>query len=46
MLSNNEGKNVITILEMNIFSRFGIISDGGSHFCNKSFRMFLEKYDV
>ncbi|WMV18842.1 hypothetical protein MTR67_012227 [Solanum verrucosum] len=42
VLPNNEGKNVTTFLKKNIFSRFGtpraIISDGGSHFCNKLFR--------
>ena len=40
-LSNNEGKSVTAFLKKNIFSRFGtpraIISDGGSHFCNKLF---------
>ena len=37
-------------LKKNIFSRFGtaraIISDGGSHFCNKFFKGLLEKYGV
>ena len=40
-LANNEGKSVTTFLKRNIFSRFGapraIISDGGSHFCDKFF---------
>ena len=37
-------------LKENIFSRFGIpkaiISDGGSHFCNKPFENLLTKYGV
>ena len=40
-LSDNEGKRVVSFLKKNIYSRFGvprtIISDGGSHFCNKVF---------
>ncbi|KAL6335089.1 hypothetical protein AAG906_026469 [Vitis piasezkii] len=35
---------------LNIFSRFGvpkaIISDGGTHFCNKPFETLLAKYEV
>ena len=46
----NEGKSVTVFLQKNIFSRFGtprvIISDGGSHFCNKLFKGILEKYGV
>ena len=49
-LANNEGKSVTTFLKKNIFSRFiiprAIISDGGSHFCNKLFKGLLEKYGV
>ena len=49
-LQNNEGKSVIAFLKKNIFSRFGtpmaIISDGGSHFCNKLFKGLLKKYGV
>ena len=41
-LANNEGKSVTTFLKMNIFSHFGtprdIISDRGSHFCNRLFK--------
>ena len=49
-LANNEGKSVTAFLKKNIFSRFGtpraIITDGGSHFCNKLFKVLLEKYGV
>ena len=49
-LSNYEGKSITAFLKKNIFSRFGIpraiISDGGSHFCNKSFKELLDKYGV
>ena len=41
---------VLEFLKENIFSRFGvpkvIISDGGSHFCNKPFENLLAKYGV
>ena len=41
---------VLKFLMENIFSRFGvpkaIISDGGSHFCNKPFESLLTKYGV
>ena len=41
---------VLKFLKENIFSRFGvpkaIISDGGSHFCNKPFESLLAKYGV
>ena len=41
---------VLKFLKENIFSRFGvpkaIISDGGSHFCNKPFENLLSKYGV
>lgn len=49
-LADNEGKRVVAFLKKIIFSRFGvprkIISDGGSHFCNKVFRAALTKYGV
>ncbi|RVW76984.1 Transposon Ty3-I Gag-Pol polyprotein [Vitis vinifera] len=41
---------VLKFLKENIFSRFGvpkaIISDGGTHFCNKPFEALLAKYGV
>ena len=43
-------KAVLKFLKENIFSRFGvlkvIISDRGSHFCNKPFENLLSKYGV
>ncbi|XP_060177803.1 uncharacterized protein LOC132607738 [Lycium barbarum] len=49
-LPNNEGRSVTAFLKRVIFSRFGtpraIISDGGSHFCNRLFKTLLEKYGV
>nr|CAN71407.1 hypothetical protein VITISV_031030 [Vitis vinifera] len=46
----NDHKVVLKFLKENIFSRFGvpkaIISDGGTHFCNKPFEAFLAKYGV
>ena len=43
-------KAMLKFLKDNIFSRFGvpkaIISDGGSHFCNKPFENLLSKYGV
>ena len=43
-------KVVLKFLKENIFFRFGvpkaIISDGGSHFCNKPFENLLSKYSV
>ena len=48
VLSNNEGKSVTAFLKKNISSRFitprAIISDGGSHFCDKLFKGLLDKY--
>lgn len=48
-LSNNKGKSVTISLKKYIFSRFGtraLISDGGSHFCNRLFSTFLSNYGV
>jgi hypothetical protein len=49
-LPTNDAKAVIKFLRRNIFSRYGtpraIISDGGSHFCNKQFEITLSKYGV
>ena len=46
----NNHKVVIGFLKSNIVSRFGfpraIISDGGTHFCNKSFKTLLTKYSI
>ncbi|XP_070021501.1 uncharacterized protein [Nicotiana sylvestris] len=49
-LPNNEARCVTTFLKKNIFTRFStpraILSDGGSHFCNKAFVGLHEKYGV
>ncbi|XP_070039558.1 uncharacterized protein [Nicotiana tomentosiformis] len=49
-LPSNDAKGVIGFLRKNIFTRFGtpraIISDGGTHFCNRSFAKLLEKYGI
>ena len=41
---------VLKFLKQNIFLRFGvpktIISDGGTHFCNKPFETLIAKYEV
>ena len=46
----NDHRVVLKFLKENIFSRFGvpkaIISDGGTHFCNKPFETLLAKYRV
>ena len=46
----NDHRVVLKFLKENIFSRFGvpkaIISDGGSHFCNKPFENLMAKYGV
>ncbi|XP_031266005.1 uncharacterized protein LOC116124425, partial [Pistacia vera] len=49
-LPTNDARVVINFVRKNIFSRFGvpraIISDGGSHFCNKQMDALLSKYGV
>ena len=46
----NDHRIVLKFLKENIFSRFGvpkaIISDRGTHFCNKQFETLLAKYGV
>ena len=46
----NDHRVLLKFLKANIFSRFGvpkaIISDGGSHFCNKPFKNLVTKYGV
>ena len=46
----NDYRVVLKFLKANIFSRFGvpkaIISDGGSHLCNKPFENLMAKYGV
>ncbi|XP_070013385.1 uncharacterized protein [Nicotiana sylvestris] len=49
-LPNNEARSVVAFLKKNIFISFGtpraIISDGGSHFCNKAFDTLLSNGQV
>ena len=46
----NDHRVVVKFLKENIFSRFGMpramISDGGSHFCNRPFASLMFKYGV
>ncbi|XP_059285215.1 uncharacterized protein LOC132038580 [Lycium ferocissimum] len=46
-LPNNEAKSVMGFLKKNSFTHFrtprAIISDGGSHFCNRAFAGLMEK---
>ncbi|CAN6566333.1 unnamed protein product [Malus baccata var. baccata] len=46
----NDSKVVANFIRTNIFARFGmprvIISDGGSHFCNRTIEVLLRKYSV
>ncbi|XP_070004793.1 uncharacterized protein [Nicotiana sylvestris] len=48
-LPNNEAWSVVAFLKKSIFTRFGtphaIVSDGGSHFCNRAFDTLLSKTD-
>ena len=49
-MRTNDHKVVLKFIKEHIFSRFGtpraIISDGGLHFCNRSFENLLKKYGV
>ncbi|XP_075104632.1 uncharacterized protein LOC142178810 [Nicotiana tabacum] len=49
-LPTNDAKGVIDFLRKNIVTQFGtpreIISDGGTHFCNRDFAKLLEKYGI
>ncbi|XP_070010695.1 uncharacterized protein [Nicotiana sylvestris] len=49
-LPNNEVRSVTAFLKKNIFTQFAtpraILSDCGSHFCNKAFAGVLEKYGI
>ena len=49
-LPTNDAKVVVKFLKKQIFTRFGtpraIISDGGTHFCNRQFDALLNKYGV
>ncbi|CAN6566305.1 unnamed protein product [Malus baccata var. baccata] len=46
----NDSRVVADFVKSNIFSRFGmprvLISDGGSHFCNRTIEALLRKYNV
>ena len=46
----NDHRVVVKFLKENIFSRFGtprsIISDGGTHFCNRHFEHLMKKYGI
>ncbi|XP_052177507.1 uncharacterized protein LOC127791565 [Diospyros lotus] len=50
VLPKNDARGVTRFLKKHIFTRFStpraIISDGGSHFCNKQFDALLAKYGV
>ncbi|XP_070020170.1 uncharacterized protein [Nicotiana sylvestris] len=49
-LPTNDARVVVGFLKKNIFTHFGtpraIISDGGTHFCNRAFEKLLAKYNV
>ena len=48
--SKTNDNKVVKVLKENIFSRFetprAIISDNGSHFCNRTFEAFMRKYVI
>ena len=47
---SNDSKIVVKFLKEHILSRFGIskaiISDRGTHFCNRSFTSLMKKYNI
>ncbi|KAL1309018.1 hypothetical protein AAHE18_17G148100 [Arachis hypogaea] len=47
---NNDTKTVLKFLQKHIFSRFGVprvlISDGGTHFCNKQLYSAMVRYGI
>ena len=49
-LPTNDAKVVLNFLHKQIFTRFGtprvIISDEGSHFCNRKFTAMMQRYNV
>ena len=49
-MSTNDSKVVIKFLKKNIYTRFGtsraLLSDNGTHFCNKPLQSLLKKYRV
>ncbi|KAM1636640.1 hypothetical protein ACFX1X_014782 [Malus domestica] len=49
-IRTNDSKVVADFVKTNIFARFGmprvLISDGGSHFCNRTIEALLKKYNV
>ena len=46
----NDSKVVVDFIKSNIFTRFGtpkaIISDIGTHFCNRSIEVLFRKYNI
>jgi len=48
--SKQRSQNSDKVFERKYLSRFGIpramISDGGTHFCNKSFESLMKKYEI
>ena len=47
---NNDHKTMIKFLKEHILSQIGIsraiLSDGGTHFCNRSFKFLMKKYGI
>ena len=50
VIRTNDSKVVLDFVKTNIFARFGtpraIISDRGTHFCNRSMEAFLRRYNI